>query len=55
MQIDEPVHLEAYNESWKELYRSERERLAEVFQTFVSLQESLVHHPFYLNCWLRVD
>jgi len=27
MQIDEPVHLEPYNEIWKELYRSERERL----------------------------
>jgi len=27
MQIDEPVHLEPYDESWNELYRSERERL----------------------------
>lgn len=27
MQIDEPVHLEPYDESWNELYRSERKRL----------------------------
>ncbi|EHB62256.1 GrpB family protein [Paenibacillus lactis] len=27
MQIDEPVHLEPYDESWRELYLSERERL----------------------------